>query len=188
MTTMIEIGDKVRTTKSIKNVKSVLLAKGSVGKVSDFLRETKAGPKFLVEFERMPFNFWADELELVKKGKPSERKKPRPEPTIHRQKVINLGGMTFAVDIKLAALIRGLFLAGILTSMSCQENKPGITWLQFINTDHALRFVNKASKVVDSFIWKNDGVLIDPDDDYGTVSIRFPLADLPKLKRLFPTD
>lgn len=187
---MIEIGDKVRTKKSIKDGKSVLLAKGSVGNVSDYLGDTKKGPKFVVEFEGHPFNFnfWADELELVKKGKSSKRKKPRPEPTIHPQKAINLGGMLTKVDSKLAPLIQGLFRAGILTSMSCQENQPGITWLQLVNTDHALRFVRKASKVMDSFIWKNDGVLIDPDDNFGAVSIRFPLADLPKLKRLFPPE
>jgi hypothetical protein len=47
--------------------------------------------------------------------------------------------------------------------------------------------VNEASKAVASFSWHNDaGFLIDPDDDFGAVSIRFPLADLPKLKRTFP--
>jgi hypothetical protein len=91
------------------------------------------------------------------------------------------------VDAKLAPLVQGLFQAGILTCMSCQENEPGITWLQFVNTDHALRFVSRASKAVKFFCWDNDiRFVVAPDDDFSAVSVRFPLAHLPKVKRLFP--
>jgi hypothetical protein len=186
---MIEIGDQVATRKPFKNGEAVLLPKGSVGKVVQYLGKTREGPKFLIDFEDMPFrfNFWEDELVLVAKGRPRDRKKPRPEPPMHPQRAIKLGGTTIEVDAKLAPLIQGLFRTGILTCMSCQENEPGITWLQFVNTDHALGFVNKASKVVQSFCWDNNvGFVVMPDDDFGAVSVRFPLADLPKVKRLFP--
>lgn len=187
-TIVIEIGDTVKTRKSIKDGEAVLLPKGSIGKVCDCLGETSEGQKFEIGFKGLPFgfNFWADELQLVKKGEPRDRKKPRPEPTRHRQRAIDLGGATAEVDIKLAPLIRGLYDAGILTCMSCQEIEPGITWLMFPRIKYALVFVHKVSKVLESFNWLKDSILIDPDDDFGAVSIRFPLADLPKLKRLFP--
>jgi hypothetical protein len=184
-TTTIEIGDQVETKKSLKNGKSIMLPKGSVGKVRDYLGGTAAGPNFVVVVEGLPFRFkfWADELELMKKGKPRKRKKPLPTPTIHRQRAINLGGEMVEVDIKLAPLIQGLFRAGILTMLSCEENEPGITWLLFINTKHALRFVKAASQALEFFTWNSPA----PQED-GPVSIRFPLADLPKLEQLFSAE
>jgi hypothetical protein len=186
-TTSIEIGDRVKTKQTLKDGKALLLPKGSVGRVYDRLGETKEGPEFVVAFEGHPckFNFWQDELQLVKKGKPGDRKKPPPEPTKHPQKAINLGGRKVEVDVKLARLIQGLYRAGILTCMSCQEDSPGVTWLMFPRIEYAQVFVLKASKALESFTWKNDGFLVDPDDAFGAVSIRFPLADLKAVTRLF---
>jgi hypothetical protein len=71
--------------------------------------------------------------------------------------------------------------------MSCQEIEPGTTWLLFVNTEHAFRFVARASKALDFFVRQhNMGFGTDADDDFGAVSIRFPARNLKALTRLVP--
>jgi hypothetical protein len=100
-------------------------------------------------------------------------------------RAIKLGDNMIKVDIKLAPLIQGLFRAGITTLMSCQEAQPGISTLMFLGIEDAHNFILNASDVLEYFIWDHECIVY-PGYGLGAVSIRFPLADIHRLKRLFP--
>ncbi|NKB72859.1 MAG: hypothetical protein GKR89_37800 [Candidatus Latescibacteria bacterium] len=50
-------------------------------------------------------------------------------------------GATIEVDEGLANLLQGLWVLGIRTENSCQENRPGVMWIEFPCED-AARFLN----------------------------------------------
>lgn len=49
------------------------------------------------------------------------------------------------IDIQIAPLIAALWQRGIETTNSCQENKPGMMWVEFATADDALRFIQLAA-------------------------------------------
>lgn len=60
----------------------------------------------------------------------------------HRTVKVQVGEMQADIDEEIAPLIRELWKAGIDTFNSCQENRPGIVWVQFATADDAARFLN----------------------------------------------
>jgi hypothetical protein len=65
--------------------------------------------------------------------------------TEHKQVENEWRGLRAEVDVELAPLILALWKAGIFTTNSCQENFPGIAWIQFLTTHHAQRFLNRVA-------------------------------------------
>jgi len=93
------------------------------------------------------------------------------------------------VDAQLKDLLEALWQKGMETVNSCQENFPGITWIQFLCPGHALEFMDLASEVegIDPLetSWQYDAL---PDylPNLGfifTVSVRFPKELLPAITR-----
>jgi hypothetical protein len=66
--------------------------------------------------------------------------------TEHKQVTVAWGGRRAEVDEELAPLILALWKADIDTWNSCQENRPGIVWIQFPTTDDARRFLNRVAE------------------------------------------
>ena len=62
--------------------------------------------------------------------------------TEHKQVKIEWQDMTTEVDESIAPLILALWQAGIDTYNSCQENKPGVAWVEFASTQDACEFLN----------------------------------------------
>jgi len=107
----------------------------------------------------------------------------------HNQVTVKLGEKSVKIDTELSHLIKNLWKLGLKTSSCCQENAPGIVWIQFCRIRHALEFLDLIIKEVDRVIWDKDHCY-DPDDDkfyfddIGCVSIRFPRDDLKKVKKI----
>jgi hypothetical protein len=50
--------------------------------------------------------------------------------------------MAANIDKAIAPLIRAIWKQGIITTNSCQENRPGIAWIAFANADEATYFLD----------------------------------------------
>src|SRR5262249_44089247 len=61
----------------------------------------------------------------------------------HKQVTVRWKGMEAEVDEELAPLILTLWKNGIVTTNSCQENRPGIAWIEFLTPEDARLFLNK---------------------------------------------
>src|SRR5262245_30555937 len=62
--------------------------------------------------------------------------------TIHRQVPVAWQGREEEVDEELAPLLLALWKAGIDTCNSCQENRPGVVWIEFPTSLDAQAFLN----------------------------------------------
>jgi hypothetical protein len=62
--------------------------------------------------------------------------------TIHRQVPVVWQGREAEVDEELAPLILALWKAGIATCNSCQENRPGVVWIEFLTAFDAQEFLD----------------------------------------------
>jgi hypothetical protein len=62
--------------------------------------------------------------------------------THHDTVVVTVGDMTADIDRRIAPLITELWKADIMTLNSCEENKPGIVWIEFASCIDAERFLN----------------------------------------------
>jgi hypothetical protein len=62
--------------------------------------------------------------------------------TNHKQVHVSVGYMEEDIDEGIAPLIEQLWMAGISTDNSCEENQPGIIWIEFSTTRDAARFLN----------------------------------------------
>ncbi len=60
----------------------------------------------------------------------------------HRTVRVSVGEMEADIDEEIVPLVRELWRAGIETVNSCQENRPGIIWIQFATTDDAANFLD----------------------------------------------
>lgn len=135
----------------------------------------------------------------------------------HRQVLLRAGHQTAEVDEGIAPLIEQVWLADIETTLSCEENKPGIAWIDFESPQDARRFLNivaRFERKSDSLyhrVLRCDGypfpawtydihpwdVSLIGDDDreahlgrsdfHFSVSIRFPRSDIPVLLDLLKT-
>jgi hypothetical protein len=70
----------------------------------------------------------------------------------HKQVAVRYRGETVTVDEGLVRLLDLIWRHGIGTDNSCQENRPGIAWIQFPSADDAKRFLNLVSVYPDSGI------------------------------------
>lgn len=131
--------------------------------------------------------------------------------TEHQQTELRVGPRHALVDAGIAPLIEQLWLAGIGTDLSCEENKPGIAWIDFTSPRDARRFLNIVARydrdedslydramrgeghpspawTYDLHLW--DYSLVEDDEDethlgrpafHFSVSVRFPRSDMPVL-------
>lgn len=60
----------------------------------------------------------------------------------HRTVKVQVGGMEAEIDEEIAPLIRELWKAGIDTLNCCQENRPGIIWVQFATAEDTAAFLD----------------------------------------------
>jgi hypothetical protein len=67
------------------------------------------------------------------------------DPTSHPQVRVRWRGLEADVDEELAPLIRALWRAGIHTCLSCQENRPGVAWIEFLTARDARKFLNRVA-------------------------------------------
>ena len=70
--------------------------------------------------------------------------------TQHKQVAIEWRGRRAEVDEEMAPLILALWRAGISTTLSCQENRPGIAWIAFATPEDARRFLNRVAVYPDA--------------------------------------
>ena len=105
-------------------------------------------------------------------------------PTKHRTRHIQYRDLDAKIDIKIANLIYWLWVKEIRTCQSCQENEPGIVWIQFESAQHAFKFVQKVHDVIDYFEWTNDHCY-SVGGDTERCSIRFPQSDIKTILALF---
>jgi hypothetical protein len=114
------------------------------------------------------------------------------------------------IDVMIAPLIRKLWKLNIGTTNSCQENKPGIIWIQFSNPYSCARFLNMVAPLPNKKDLKNRNFfdtmycrmtrggfgeweykvhVANFGEDYGIadfdflVSLRFPQTDLPAVMK-----
>jgi hypothetical protein len=64
----------------------------------------------------------------------------------HKQVTVELRGMKFKVDKKIAPLIKELWRCGMLTAMSCQEGAHGMVWLHFLDAGPAVEFLDAVAE------------------------------------------
>ncbi len=58
--------------------------------------------------------------------------------TIH----VNIGDLEADIDEMLAPLVKEIWKAGISTANSCQENQPGVAWIEFFSSIDATEFLD----------------------------------------------
>lgn len=127
----------------------------------------------------------------------------------HKQVQVRVGGWEEDIDEVIAPLIEELWIAGIETTLSCQQDGYGLVWVAFPDADNALTFLNIVARLegeedkalygrVTDYLpnaWRYDlhvddlGEYLGPDgqtlehtgdvDIVFSVSIRFPAFDLP---------
>jgi hypothetical protein len=119
---------------------------------------------------------------------------------IHVQTHAYDGYKSLFVDKGLKTLLEGIWAHGCSTLNSCQENKPGIVWIQFVSPNDAKMFIQLAWQRGDADLKIHIEGYHDPKSDweyqilphldedgtcYMPLSVRFPVTDLPKLERIF---
>ena len=60
----------------------------------------------------------------------------------HKTVRVRVGKISAQIDVLLAPLIKMLWQNKIMTSNSCQENRPSIAWIQFPTPFDAINFLN----------------------------------------------
>lgn len=118
----------------------------------------------------------------------------------HKTVSVRYKGMDVRIDEMLAPLIKKLWQYGILTINCCQENRPGIAWIQFASPFDALNFLNvvapKKNLMYDRMTcegefgsWEYKCHVRDEQGEFNfAISIRFPLTDLPAIMLAFKDD
>lgn len=59
----------------------------------------------------------------------------------HKQVKVRVGKRKADIDEGIVPLIEELWKAGIETSVSCQQNREGLVWIQFLDADEARKFL-----------------------------------------------
>jgi hypothetical protein len=60
----------------------------------------------------------------------------------HRSVLVQVGPWSDEIDVGIAPLIRELWIAGIETHMSCEEDGYGKVWIDFPHVSNLVRFLN----------------------------------------------
>jgi hypothetical protein len=117
-----------------------------------------------------------------------------PVPTGHRTIRLKIGEQEANIDVGIADIVEQIWLAGIATVGSCEDNEPpGYCWIEFITADDAENFVEivarSAPRSLKYRIWealdKPGAWIYDPVSDlvegpvsfFISVSVRFPRRD-----------
>jgi hypothetical protein len=79
------------------------------------------------------------------------RKKEREDLIEHKQTAIldPASNMMIEVDEGIAPLLQIIWNHGIITTNSCQENKPGIIWIEFLAAEDAEAFLTRVVSGLD---------------------------------------
>jgi transcriptional regulator with XRE-family HTH domain len=80
----------------------------------------------------------------------------------HQQVVVEVGDRKAEVDVGIAPLIRELWVAGIDTYLSCQQNTLGRIWIDFCSVEEMVSFLNVVARYEDG-----------DDDLYWRMNLRF---------------
>lgn len=83
---------------------------------------------------------------LWRTDNPTQRDVMNNNASRHKQLLITWGGQETEVDEELAPLILGLWKRGIVTVNSCQENQPGIAWIEFLTAEDAAAFLDLVAR------------------------------------------
>lgn len=67
----------------------------------------------------------------------------------HATKFIKVGKRSANIDLKIAPLVKLLWELDIDTCNSCEENRPGVIWIEFFSSYDAEKFVNIIAKYDD---------------------------------------
>lgn len=65
---------------------------------------------------------------------------------IHKQVKVSFFGKKIEVDENLAELLQLIWKRDIMTCNSCQENQPGIAWIEFLDSDDFKSFINEVAQ------------------------------------------
>jgi hypothetical protein len=79
---------------------------------------------------------------VTKKNGSSGSKRRRKTGTGHKQVPVAWRGRRALVDEGIAPLIEALWQADLETVNSCEENRPGNAWVQFLTAEDAATFLN----------------------------------------------
>ena len=60
---------------------------------------------------------------------------------LHATTRVSVKNLEADIDVDIASLIREMWLAGIETTLSCQENPAGWVWIEFLKLDDMHRFL-----------------------------------------------
>jgi hypothetical protein len=60
----------------------------------------------------------------------------------HKTVRVRVGEWSANIDEAIAPLIEEIWKADIATTNSCEENRPGIVWIEFLSADDAASFLN----------------------------------------------
>lgn len=60
----------------------------------------------------------------------------------HETKTVTVRDIEAEIDVEIAELIGSIWTAGIQTTNSCQENQPGLAWIDFPTAFDAADFLN----------------------------------------------
>lgn len=60
----------------------------------------------------------------------------------HPTVLLRIGEQEAEIDVEIAPLIEQIWTAGIETTNSCQENQPGMAWIEFLTAIDAADFLN----------------------------------------------
>jgi hypothetical protein len=93
----------------------------------------------------------------------------RPNGEIHEQVHIKYGDFDADVDVGIAPLILEIWKAGIPTMMSCEENRPGWTWIAFVTAEYAAQFLNAVARYDENVDSLYNRILHSWDPPTGTV-------------------
>jgi len=71
--------------------------------------------------------------------------------TVHKQTAIldPASNMMIEVDEGIAPLLEAIWNCGIITCNSCQENRPGIIWIEFLAAEDAEAFLTRVVSGLD---------------------------------------
>lgn len=73
----------------------------------------------------------------------------------HETEIVRYGDCEAEIDRKIAPLILKLWKLGLDTHNSCEENSPGIVWVQFLTLNAGKSFVNLIANMGDDEIYEH---------------------------------
>jgi hypothetical protein len=102
----------------------------------------------------------------------------------HETTLVKWKDMSADIDCKIAPLILNLWKLGFYTTNSCEENQPGIIWIEFINVAQGKVFLNLIARASKN-LYENITGFWDHEDnwqyDVNVDDWRFDVSSQPKI-------